>query len=119
MIVIPTLQIRTFNIFKNISSLPLSCQNVQFWNQVIYQYLCQRWTVSSHFFLTIGYGLSMQKYGLFYSKTKETIFTNYIQTKILLVPRFSSALFSSAVLEKQMIIEFFASMMRILHEFKD
>ena len=60
-------------------------------------------------FLTIGYGLDMQKYGLFYSKTKETI---------LLVPRFSSALSSSAI-KKQMIIEFFENMIRILHEFQD
>ena len=53
--------------------------------------------------LTIDYGLDMQEYCLFYSKTYETIFTNYIQTKILLVQRFSS----SAILKKQMIIEFF------------
>ena len=69
-------------------------------------------------FLTIGYGLDMQKYGLFYSKTKETIFTNYIQTKIRLVQRFFSALFSSAI-KKQMIIEFFENMIRILHQFRD
>ena len=57
-------------------------------------------------FLTIGYGLDMQKYSLFYSKTKETIFTNYIQTKIILVQRVSFALSSSAILKGQIIIEF-------------
>ena len=63
-------------------------------------------------FLTIGYGLDMQKIWLFYSKTKETI---------LLVPRFSSALSSarSSGIKKQMIIEFFENTIRILHEFQD
>jgi hypothetical protein len=121
MIVIPTLQIRTLNIFKYISSLPLSCQNVHFWNQVIYQHLCQRWTVSSHLFFNhrLRFRYLCKNMTYFILKQKRQFLQITFKLKFFwfsVSPLLSPDL---PFLKKQMIVEFSEKMIGILHEFVD